>query len=148
MDYFEIKEAYEKQCTSYDVLFDSTLTEMEFDGRQLKEALKSQMALMVQWEVMTKRFNYLFDECELLVEKEYADALKKEMTDRYREVSISEAKEYAKGSATYQHARRLLNEIRNSRDESRGLLESVHSRKYIMNNMVQAIVANSENHIL
>lgn len=148
MDYFELKDEFEAQTLKYDALFDSTLDDMEFDSRMLKEALKCQMSLMVQWEVMTKKFNYLYDECEVLVDEEYGNALKLAMKDKYREITISEAKEYAKANATYKTVRRLMNKIRHSRDESRGLLESVHSRKYIMNNMVQSIVASVENHIL
>lgn len=148
MDYFELLEAFEAQVVKYDELFNTNLDDMALDNRILKEALKSQMSLMVQWEVMTKRFNYLFDECEVLVEEEYANALKAAMNDKYKEIMISEAKEYAKSNPTYKTVRRLQNKIRHSRDESRGLLEAIHSRKYIMNNMVQSIVANVENHIL
>lgn len=148
MTYFDLVDEYEKNVEAYDELFNATLPLMEMDNHVLKEALKVQIELMVQWEIMTKKFNYLYDECEIIADDEYGQALKAAMGDRYREVSISEAKEYAKTNNAYKNARRLMNKIRNSRDECRGLLEAVHSRKYIMNNMVQAIVAGVDSQIL
>lgn len=148
MTYFDLVDEYEKNVEVYDELFNATLPLMEMDNHVLKEALKVQIELMVQWEIMTKKFNYLYDECEIISDDEYGQALKAAMGDRYREVSISEAKEYAKTNSAYKNARRLMNKIRNSRDECRGLLEAVHSRKYIMNNMVQAIVAGVDSQIL
>lgn len=148
MDYFELKEAFEKELTVYDVLFETTLDDMEFDGKLLKDALKNQINLMIQWEVISKKFNYFHDEVELLVDEAYGDAIKVNMKDKYRDVSISEAKEYAKADGAYKNARRLMNTIRHTRDECRGLLDTVQSRKYILNSMTQAIVANSERTIL
>lgn len=148
MDYFELEELFEKAVMEYDETFNETLPEMELNNIPLKKALQNQVTLMLKWEIISKRLNYLFDEAEVLEESVYAHALKSAMHDKYRDVSYSEGKEYAKTDNAYQNIRRLKNKIRNYRDEARGILETVHSRKYILNNMTQSIVAGVENNIL
>lgn len=148
MDIITIKNEFKKQTQAYDALFDKLIPEVTLDGRILTESLKNQAPLMVEWEVMTKRFNYLYDECETIVETTYAEAIKVAMLDKYRDVSISEAREYAKCDPAYKVARETLNEIRHARDECRGILESVISLKYTLNNITNAIVAGVDKTIL
>lgn len=147
MKFSKILTEYDKTVKEYDKLFDETLPEIELKGKVI-EQLTHQVTLMIQWEVMTKRLNKLHDDCIILAEDEYGRALQTAMRDKYREVSISEAKEYAKMDDGYKNSRKLLNKIRHVRDEARGILEVIHSRKYILNNVVQSITADAENYIL
>lgn len=147
MKFSKILTEYDKTVKEYDELFDETLPEIELKGKVI-EQLTHQVTLMIQWEVMTKRLNKLHDDCIILAEDEYGRALQTAMRDKYREVSISEAKEYAKMDDGYKNSRKLLNKIRHVRDEARGILEVIHSRKYILNNVVQSITADAENYIL
>lgn len=149
MDIVDLHDMYEEYREEYDALFDETLPEMEFDGKKLIECLKNQIPLMVRWEVMSKKLNYLFDEAELLSDELYAKAFSSAFTsEKYREISTTEAKEKAKADKHFQNARRLLNQIRHVRDEAKGILETVQSRKYIVNGMVSSITAGVENTIL
>lgn len=148
MDYFEIEELLNSAIEQYDALFNETVDAMSLDKIPLADALKEQVPLMIRWEIMSKKFNYIYDEAELLEDSEYANALKKAITDKYRDVSYNEAKEYAKGDKAYINVRKLRNKIRSYRDECKGLLESVHSRKYILNNMTQAMVASVDRNII
>lgn len=54
----------------------------------------------------------------------------------------------AKGDPDYLKARRLLNRIRHIRDEARGILDAVVSRKYVLNNITSAVTTGTERTIL
>jgi hypothetical protein len=148
MDIIEISDQYDKASVLYDSLFEESLPIIELDGDLLKNALKNQMTLMIRWEVMTKKFDYLFNEVEVIVDEEYALAFSDAFKDKYREISTTEAREKAKTGTSYKTAKRLQNKIRSHRDECRGLLEVVNSRKYTLNNMTNALVAGVHNTIL
>lgn len=148
MDILDIKKEFNSHQRKYEELFDKLLPEITMDGNLLSHLLKNQTPLMVEWEVMTKKLNYLFDECERILDVAYAEAIKVAMHDKYRDVSISEAREYAKCDAAYKVARQTMNEIRHIRDECRGILESVISQKYVLNNLTNALVAGVDKTIL
>lgn len=148
MDITDIRNKFDKLHADYESLFTDTEDSIMFDSRSLKEALKSQLPLELSWELMTKKLKNLYDQCEAEVEEAYAEAVKKESYDTYKEITFSEAKIYAKANPTYRTAVRLLNDIRSIRDESMGVLETIKSRKFLLNNMTDAIVSSSENHIL
>lgn len=149
MDVISLGDAFEEESKVYDELAETSLSLIELDGVTLKEALKTQMPLMVKWEIMTKKFDHLFNEAEILVDEAYGYALGNAYkAEKYREISTTEAKERAKADPTYKTAKRLMNKIRHSRDECRGIMGVVDSRKYILNNMTNAITAGMDRTIL
>jgi len=143
-----IESAYETFVDEFDRVYKETLPLVAIDGVLLKEALTNQVTLQLKWELLTKRINRIFDAAELEAETAYSEAISKELRDSYKSVSISEAREYAKSDEAYKSFRRLMIEIRQVRDESRGILETINSRKYILNNITNAVVASVTNHII
>lgn len=149
MDIIDIKKDLNKLTSDYDSLFDETLGFVSLESKTLKEALKDQVELMIKWEIFAKSTDKLFNNAEVVIEETYADAIDKSFkSEKYKEMTLSEAKERAKLDPAYKTARRILNDVRSLRDETRGILEVVTSRKYILNNMSNAIVAGVENTIL
>lgn len=149
MDVIELNDKFEAAYETYDELTETSLPLIELDGVTLKEALKNQMPLMIKWEVMSKTFDHLFNEAEILVDEAYGNAIGNAYrAEKYREISTTEAKERAKGDATYKTAKRLMNKIRHSRDECKGILEVINSRKYTLNNLTNSIVAGVDRTIL
>lgn len=144
----EISGLIEEYGAEYDALFEETLSEIELDGQVLQTALKKQVTLLVKWELMSKKMDFAYNQCELLSEEAYAKAFKEAMFDRHRDVQTTQAKEIARSDKDYIDARKLLNVLRNMRDECRGILETVNSRKYILNNIVAALTHGVDHTIL
>ena len=148
MDIVEISTRFDSLKSDYESLFEETADMIELDTKQIKDALKNQLLLEVNWELMSKKLSHLYDQCETEVESAYSDAVKDAMSDRYKEVTFTEAKVYAKANPTYKASVSLMHDIRHIRDECKGLESVVRSRKYILNNLTNLVVAGSENHIL
>ncbi len=129
-------------------LFNNTAHVIDIENRRLKDALKEQIGLQLDWESATNKANYLYDMAELEVDSAYSGAIEAELKNGYKSTSISEAREFAKANKDYQNFRRVAIEIKELRDECRGILDTVQSRKYILNNLTNAIVAASETHII
>jgi hypothetical protein len=144
----KIKTRFDAQVKLYEQTYNDTIDSVSLDGVILKEALKNQIDLQLAWEVLVKRINKTFELCELEVESTYAAAVSAELKNAYKTVNITEAKEYAKANPDYQDARKLLIDIREVRDEAKGILSAIESRKYILNNITNAVVASAESHII
>lgn len=144
----DIEKELEKLEEQFEKLFDEVIDILELNGRTLKEALVTQLPMQVQVEVLVRHLCYLYDEAEVEVESAYSKAVKDQMHDSYRDVNISEAKIYAKADPVYKDYCRLLNKVRKVRDEARGTLDIVNSRKYTCNNLTNSIVAGVDSTIL
>lgn len=144
----KIKTRFDSQVKIYEQTYNDTIDSVSLDGVLLKEALKNQIDLQLAWEVIVKRINKTYELCELETESAYAAAVSAELKNAYKTVTITEAKEFAKADSDYQDAKRLLIDIREVRDEAKGILSAIESRKYILNNITNSVVASVENHII
>lgn len=136
-----IKEKYQQ-------LFDELIDQIEIDNKLVKNALKEQIPLQLQWELLHKEIANLYNLVETKVEESYNEAVADELSDGYRKMTYSEAKSYAFADQDYKEAKALLIEVQRIRDEIKGILETIHSRKYILNNLSNLIVAGSQDQIL
>jgi hypothetical protein len=148
MDVIDIRKELKRLETDFNALFNDTLPLFDLSGNTLKVCLINQLPMQVEWEMMVRKLSYLHDECELEMESAYAAAFKNEMSNPYAKVSTTEAKEFAKADPTYQQFRRALNSVKQVRDEARGCLDTVQSRKYTCNSLTNAIVAGVDSTIL
>ena len=144
----QIEKMFDDTKQIHEDTFKETEKNIDLNGMVLKEALKNQVDLQFQWEVITKKLSKLYDICELEAETAYAEAISAELKDRFKSYSISEAREFAKANKTYIQFKRLLIEIKEVRDEARGVLSTVESRKYILNNITNGLVASVDKTIL
>lgn len=133
---------------SFDGLYDEAIETVPLENMKLVEALKSQIPMQMQWETLHKTACRYHDMIETEMESIYSEAISDELRNSYKSTSISEAREFAKTDNEYKEYRRLLVDIRSLRDDVKGVLEVITSRKYILNNMSNAIVAGVEDHIL
>lgn len=145
-------EFIEKEFNKLEALYDSKFTEVEKEidlgGTSLRNALKSQLRLQMEWEILSKRVNKIYDLCENFMEESYNTAMSEELRNSHRINTITEAKEFAKTNKDYRLAKRMLLEIREVRDEVRAVVDVLTSRKYILNNMTNAIIGSVEDTIL
>lgn len=148
MDVIDIQNRLATLEAEFNTLFNDTLPLFDLSGNTLKACLINQLPMQVEWEMMVRKLSYLFDECEMEMETAYSASFKNEMSNVYVKVSTTEAKEFAKADPTYQSYRKALNKVRQVRDEARGCLETVMSRKYTCNSLTNAIVAGVDSTIL
>lgn len=118
------------------------------DNIKLSEALKNQLHLQMKWDSLYKKISYVYDMAQFLVEQAYADAVTSELKNSQRISSITEAKEFAKSNPDYKKCKRFMIIVQEVRDEVKVVVETVNSRKYILNNLTNAMVASVDDTIL
>lgn len=138
-------DSLKKKC---DDLYEETLDAVALDGKPIKVALKEQLTLQVEWEILCAQVNKIRNLSEDNKEDLYSKAIGKYINHSHRTYSITEAKELAKSDPDFRQARVFHIEVQELYDEVKGMLETVQSRKYILNNFSNLIVATSENVIL
>ena len=144
----DIENDYQRLSDKFDSVFDGLIDAVELNGKSLKEALKTQLPLQLEMETLSKRANYLQDNIDILVDDEFGKAISAAMKDGYRSVTINEAKLSAASNTSYKHAKRTAAKVRRLKDEIKGCLEVVNSRKYTLHAMTNALVAGVDNIIL
>lgn len=144
----DLVKSYDDLVEIYEDKLDTLEKEIDINNMKLNEALKSQLQLQLDWEMLSKQVNYLFDYSEAEVESTYSNAIEVEMKNQQRMCTISEARDYARANKDYKQAKRIMIKIKQLRDECKGILEVIHSRKYILNNMTNALVSGVNDMIL
>jgi len=144
----DIENEYTKLTNEFDTLFEEIIDNVSLDDKTLKDALKTQLPMQLQLESLSKRTNYLHDNAEIALDDEYGKAIKEVMSDGYKSVSITEAKMYAASNVDYKHARRVVTKVKRLRDEVKGSLDVINSRKYTLHNLTNALVAGVDRTIL
>jgi len=127
---------------------DATIDIIVLDDKPIVEALKSQVVIELQWEAVIAAAKRLRDALEIEADEAISSAVTAELKNSYRSTTITEAKEFAKTDPIYRDMRRLHVMAANLYDEAKGMLETVHSRRYVLNNITSAIVASAHLHIL
>lgn len=118
------------------------------DNIKLSDALKNQLKLQMRWDSLHKKVSYVYDMAQFLVEQAYADAVTIELKNSQRISSITEAKEFAKSNSDYKKCKRFMLIVQEVRDEIKVVVETVNSRKYILNNLTNAMIASVDETIL
>lgn len=144
----ETRELLDQLLSRVDKTMERAEKDIPLNGKRLDVALKEQVDLQFEWELLATRANKIHQICEEILEATYAKAVSDEMTTKMKRVSISEAKEYAKANHDYRKARRLLIDAKEAKEEVRGGLETVNSRKYILNNITNSVIAGCQMHII
>jgi len=147
-DLESIYERLEEIQESFDSLYEEALDLIPFENERIASALKTQLPLQLQWETLHKSSCRVHDISEMNMEEAYSDAITDELRDSYKHVSISEAKEFAKINIEYKQWKKALVKARSLRDEIKGVLDVITTRKYTLNNMSNVIIAGVEDHIL
>lgn len=144
----DVENSLDALSKEFDELFEEIIPLVSLEDKTLKEALKSQLPMQLQLESISKKANYLYDNAEVSLEDAYGNAVRHEMSDGYRSVTIAEAKTYAYANKEYKHAKRITIKAKRLRDEIKGCLSVVETRKYTCHSLTNAIVAGADNTIL
>ena len=146
------EEKYRTLITEYKAIieakFDSTLEDVSLNHSKLDDALKNQITLELEWQAIHAKVKNLKERLEVEVEETYAASMKTVMSDAYKDVTFSEAKEYAKIDASHRSMRRLLLDAMELYDDTKGAVEVITSRRYVLNNITQSVVAGVNSHII
>lgn len=132
----------------FDDKCEETLPNVPIHDLRLKEALSNQVELQLIWERLYAKVKQFHDVSQNLAEEALSDAINAALTDNYKKVSITEAKELAKKDSVYRKNRRLEIDSSSLLLEIKAILETITSRKYILNNITNAVVSSQENHII
>lgn len=144
----QIKNEIATLRTKIDETFDRTSELIDVYGMPLDDALKNQLILQLEWEIINKSARRLHSICELKVDEMYSSAFKAEMSNSYKSLTTTEGREFAKTNQQYLAARMLLIDAAELKEEASGLLEVVITRKYVLNNLTNAIIAAANKEVL
>lgn len=148
MDIKKTNEILEALITEFEDVYEKTIEDVKIDGSRLKEALANQIELMIKWETLLARAKTLVSIAEDGTENSYSDAITAVLQDSFKKYSITEAKEVARCDKTYRSWKRTSIDVNSLYNEVKAILEVVQSRKYILNNITNSVVASQENHII
>lgn len=146
--YNSYKTRYEELNTKFDEYLDEYQETIVLNDKKLKEALKDQVELQLVFEAMYSNTKRLQGFIEEEAENAFAEAIKSALSDNYRDVSITEAREIAKTDPMYRRYRRLNIDATGLTYDAKAALETVTTRRYVMNNMANAVIASVENTLL
>lgn len=148
MDIKKTNEILEALITEFEDVYEKTIEDVKIDGSRLKEALANQIELMIKWETLLARAKTLVSIAEDGTENSYSDAITAVLQDSFKKYSITEAKEVARCDKTYRSWKKTSIDVNSLYNEIKAILEVVQSRKYILNNITNSVVASQENHII
>jgi hypothetical protein len=144
--------SYKKELEDLNETFESYFTEFEqemlIESVKLKDALTSQVKLQLVFETFCSKAKKLQSFIEEEMDNAFSEALIKITSDNYKDIKISEARETAKADIAYRKYRRLNIEATGLVNDAKAALETVTTRRYVMNSMTNSIVASVENTIL
>lgn len=144
----QIKKEITTLRAKLDDTFERTSELIDVYGMPLDDALKNQLILQLEWELINKSARYLHSVCELKVDELYSASFKSEMSNSYKSLTTTEGREFAKTNQQYLAARMLLIEAAELKEEAAGLLEVVITRKYVLNSLTNAIIAAANKEVL
>jgi hypothetical protein len=136
-----LEEAVEKTS-------EETLDDIYLEDVVIAVALKNQVRLQLTWELLSREISSLFDQIESELEGVYAMAIEAELKDSYKSSTISEAREFARANKEYRATKRVLQRSKYLKEMAKGIVETINSRKFVLNNLSNLIVHGSENYML
>lgn len=147
----EIKEADEKITRlfeKYDTLETTTIGDVRISNNRLKDALSKQIELELKWQPLLSEVRVFKNRTKHFMETGYSDAMNQLLTNSYRKHSISEARELAKADPTYRGWKVLFVEADDLYEDVKGIVDVIHSRRYVLNNMTNSIIAGVKEDLL
>ena len=148
-DYFQdLMDAHERLQEKYDQFVEDFGDVIELDNSLLKDALKSQITLSLKVNELHSRAVYV----EMAVSEEvdfcYAYAYSELSENSNKKMSATELKNFASIDDDYIETRKLLTEVRQLKNQIEGIRDTIISRKYVLNNITNSVVADSANYII
>lgn len=148
-DYFQdLMDAHEKLQAKFDQFMEDFGDSIELDNSLLKDALKSQISLSLKINELHSRAVYV----EMAVSEEvdfcFAYAFSELAENSNKKMSATELKNFASIDDDYIDTRKLLTEVRQSKNRIEGIRDTIISRKYVLNNITNSVVADSANYII
>lgn len=114
----------------------------------MKEALKSQLQLHLEWSVLSSSIMNLSKELEQQREFAYSKAFDEKMSNKNRNVTAQEAKNYAQSRDDFEEYSILLNESIKLKTEIDAVLEVIKSRQYTLNKLSDLVIHSLEDYII
>jgi len=146
--YDELVTTYEKLDSRFDEFLEEYTEQISIENKKLKVALVEQVNLQTIFGSMVSKVKSLKDSVEYYVDETHSEAMNAELRNSYRSVTVTEAKSVANSNKMYRKFSNLLVRVSGLMYDVDSSLETVTTRKYILNNMSNAIIASVENTII
>lgn len=143
-----LKKQLEDLEEQYNTTLDETLDLVSIEHVKIKDALINQLPLELSWNSMVSKGKSLKDRIEYEMDSAYSAAMEKELRHSHRSTSISEAREFAKCCPIYKEHRLLYLDADALLGDIKAAMETVTSRRYVLNNLTNLVVSSSESHLL
>lgn len=148
-DYFQdLLSAHEKLQEKYDKFMEDYGDLIDIDNSILKDALKSQITLSLKVNDLHSRAVYV----EMAVSEEvdfcFAYAYSELAENSSKKLTATELKNFASIDDDYIETRKLLTETKQLKNQIEGIRDTIISRKYVLNNITNSVVADSANYII
>lgn len=131
-----------------DTLSEAVQPEVLLDDKVIADALEEQIRLQLRWERIVAECRSLVTECEIFSEEMLSRAIERIRKSSYTNMSSTELKIAAAADQQYIDAKKLENKMVRSKDIAAGVLRTIETRKYVLNNQTKLIVDGSEKNIL
>ena len=118
------------------------------DNKTILDALNEQPKLEFEWRRMAANAKSLVQECEIERSEAFSLAVQNVLHNSHYKLGSTELKIHAESEANYIAARRLEIKMIRSCDIAKSVVDTIDSRKYVLNNLSRLIVAGAEGHIL
>jgi len=122
--------------------------EISITNRKLKSVLINQLDLQSNVEEKYIEAHYLLKEFEDVCNAFYSNAIERMIHNHNKDYTIGEAKACVHGDGSYILAKRYYNRTFKVHSQLKYLTELVTTRKYVLNNLTNAIINSVEDHIL
>lgn len=147
-EFQEIRSHLQKLSEQFDQLSTDTIDKVSIQNRVLKDCLAEQPELHINWEAQYTSFYNLERRSRMIVDVVYAKAYNKELSNSYKSLTATEAKNLALSNADYIRTKRLHNDCLAAKDDCEVILNTVRSRQFTLKDITNAVVAGVESHII
>lgn len=121
---------------------------IELTHKCIDECIGDHVHMHLRWEILNKKAKYLLAQSEADVEHKHALAFSKTLNNSQRAYSTTEAKTIANLCPHYINAIKERNEINSLYQQTESILKVIDSRKWLLKNLSDLIVAGGEKFII
>jgi regulator of replication initiation timing len=146
--YVELVDTFEALDTRFEEFLEEYTEQISIENKKLKDALVEQVNLQQVFGSIVAKIKNLKDTVDHYVSSIHADAMNGELRNAYKSVNVTEAKSVANSNKMYRKFNSLAVQVAGLLYDADSAMETVTTRKYILNNMSNAIIASVENTVI
>lgn len=148
MDIEELEKKYASLDAKLEHLLSIHTETIQIYDVSLKDALKSQIRLELEFGTILSKIKFLFSMVDDMLEETQNELVSTQMKSSYSDIKLQEAKVHALSSSRFKDVKFIHTNIKGLLSDATVAYDTVISRKYILNNLTNATISSVENHLL